>query len=54
MTEEPLACSACGKTGDTGTANGWRAPLGRKDDDTIVVCVMCSACADDLDANTAD
>lgn len=39
-----LTCAVCGVESE-GRARGWRALLGREDDDTVTVQVFCPACA---------
>jgi hypothetical protein len=46
-----LVCESCGDVSE-GRAQGWRAPLGRENDDTLVAVVLCPACAADVDENT--
>lgn len=39
-----LTCAVCGVESE-GRARDWRALLGREDDDTVSVEVICSTCA---------
>jgi hypothetical protein len=46
-----LVCESCAAVSE-GRAEGWRAPLGRENDDTQVAVVLCPECARDVDENT--
>jgi hypothetical protein len=43
-----LRCEAC-DTVSGGRASGWQAHLGREDDDTECIVVLCPFCAAELD-----
>jgi hypothetical protein len=46
-----LVCESCGAVSE-GRAEGWRALLGREDDDRKVVVVLCPECARDVDTHS--
>ncbi len=40
----PIECGGCGRLSGP-TAPAWRAYLGREDDDSVCIVVMCPECA---------